>query len=147
MFKVQTTQINPRTGKVTHYTLQGGFETREYAERSAERINRDFSQDGVTAKAVEVKARVNNLDAYYEDQRRVNALIGTTDAPVPATPENISHNRLLRAQAGLRHLLLEVIPQITDEQQRREVHLWVDGIYGITCVEEVDTGGSDEAGA
>lgn len=79
-----------------------------------------------------------NLDAYYEDQRRVNALIGSTCAPVPATPENISRNRLLRVQTGLRHLLTEVIPQITDEQQRREVHLWIDGIYTITCFEAVD---------
>ncbi|AOR63225.1 hypothetical protein A7983_08140 [Pectobacterium wasabiae CFBP 3304] len=87
-----------------------------------------------------VKANEINLDAYYDDQRRVNALIGSTCAPVPATPENISRNRLLRAQVGLRHLLTEVIPQITDEQQRREVYLWVDGIYAITCFEEVDAG-------
>ena len=79
-----------------------------------------------------------NLDAYYDDQRRVNALIGSTYAPVPAIPENISRSRLLRAQAGLRHLLTEVIPQITDEQQRREVYLWVDGIYDITRLEELD---------
>ncbi|URG53038.1 transcriptional regulator [Pectobacterium quasiaquaticum] len=81
-----------------------------------------------------------NLDAYYDDQRRVNALIGSTCASVPVIPENISRSRLLRAQVGLRHLLTEVIPQITDEQQRHEVYLWVDGIYGITCFEEVDAG-------
>ncbi|AYH04137.1 transcriptional regulator [Pectobacterium parmentieri] len=81
-----------------------------------------------------------NLDAYYEDQRRVNALIGSICAPVPATPENISRSRLLRAQVGLRHLLTEVILQITDEQQRHEVYLWVDGIYAITCFEELDAG-------
>lgn len=79
-----------------------------------------------------------NLDAYYEDQQRVNALIGSTSAPVPTTPENISRNRLLRVQAGLRHLLTEVIPQITDEQHRHEVYLWVNGIYSITRFEEVD---------
>ncbi|KFB99150.1 hypothetical protein GTGU_04151 [Trabulsiella guamensis ATCC 49490] len=82
-----------------------------------------------------------NLDAYYEDQQRVNALIGSSCAPVPATPENISRNRLLRVQSGLRHLLTEVIPRITDEQQRHEVYLWVDGIYSITRFEEVDTKG------
>lgn len=82
-----------------------------------------------------------DLDAYYEDQQRINALIGSICAPVPATPENISRNRLLRVQSGLRHLLAEVIPLITDERLRHEVYLWVDGIYSITRFEEVDAKG------
>lgn len=81
-----------------------------------------------------------NLDAYYDDQRRVNALIGPTCAPLPTTLENVSRNRLLRANAGLRYLLIEVIPKITDEQQHREVSLWVNGIYDITRLEEADAG-------
>ncbi|MEQ9834780.1 hypothetical protein [Pectobacterium versatile] len=104
-------------------------QARHHYQRDA--FIRDFSP---------VKANEINLDVYYDDRRRVNALIGSNCAPVPATPENISRNRLLRAQVGLRHLLTEVIPQITDEQQRREVYLWVDGIYAITCFEEVDAG-------
>lgn len=82
--------------------------------------------------------KVIDLDAYYADHQRVQALIGSTCAPVPATPANISRNRLLRVQTGLRHLLTEVIPQITDEQERQEVYLWVDGILSITRFEEVD---------
>lgn len=85
-------------------------------------------------------SKVINLNAYHEDQLRVNSLIGFICTPIPATPENISRNRLLRVQAGLRHLLIDVIPRITDEQHRHEVYLWVDGIYSITCVEEVDAG-------
>ncbi|MBA0177008.1 hypothetical protein [Pectobacterium carotovorum] len=104
-------------------------QVRHHYQRDA--FIRDFSR---------LKANEINLDAYYDDQRRVNALIGSICAPAPATSENISRSRLLRAQVGLRHLLTEVIPQITDEQQRREVYLWVDGIYAITCFEEVDAG-------
>ncbi|MDE8753861.1 hypothetical protein PZA22_04970 [Pectobacterium polaris] len=104
-------------------------QARHHYQRDA--FIRDFSP---------VKANEINLDAYYDDQRRVNALIGSICAPVPATSENISRSRLLRAQVGLRHLLTEVIPQITDEQQRREVYLWIDGIYAITCFEEVGAG-------
>ncbi|WP_323636270.1 hypothetical protein [Pectobacterium polaris] len=104
-------------------------QARHHYQRDA--FIRDFSP---------LKAKEINLDAYYDDQRRVNALIGSICALVPATSENISRNRLLRAQVGLRHLLTEVISQITDEQQRREVYLWVDGIYTITCFEEVDAG-------
>lgn len=80
----------------------------------------------------------NSLDAYYEDQRRVNALIGPACVPLPTTLENVSRNRLLRVNAGLRYLLIEVIPKITDEQQHREVSLWVNGIYDITRLEEAD---------
>ena len=89
--------------------------------------------------------KVIDLDAYYADQERVHALIGLASAPVPATPENISRTRLLRVQTGLRHLLTEVIPQITDEQERQEVYLWVDGIFSIARFEEADAGrGGDD---
>ncbi|HBV3455709.1 hypothetical protein FML41_20905 [Klebsiella michiganensis] len=79
-----------------------------------------------------------NLDAYYEDQQRVNALIGSTSAPVPTTPENISRNRLLRVQAGLRHILTDVIPFLADPAEREEMYLWVNGVFTITLAEECD---------
>ncbi|MBA0208192.1 hypothetical protein [Pectobacterium brasiliense] len=103
-------------------------------------VRHHYQRDAFIRDFSPLKANEINLDVYYDDQRRVNALIGSTCVPVPATPENISRSRLLRAQAGLRHLLTEVIPHITDEQQRREVYLWVDGIYAITCFEEVGVG-------
>ncbi|EMH4927463.1 transcriptional regulator [Serratia ureilytica] len=79
-----------------------------------------------------------SLEAYENDQCRVNALIGSVCAPAPNPPENVSRDRLLRVQKGLRHLLLQVIPQVTDEQQRQEIYLWVDGIFTITQCEECD---------
>ncbi|MBA0216268.1 hypothetical protein H0248_02580 [Pectobacterium brasiliense] len=111
------------------------FSYEQYPEASHSYPRDAFIRDFSPLKAKEI-----NLDAYYDDQWRVNALIGSICAPVPATPENISRSRLLRAQAGLRHLLTEVIPHITDEQQRHEVYLWVDGIYAITCFEEIGAG-------
>jgi hypothetical protein len=81
-----------------------------------------------------------SFESYYEDIRRVNALIGNVHAQTPSTADNVARDRLLRVVAGLRHLLVEVIPQIEDERQRYEVYLWVDGIYTITRCEECDAG-------
>lgn len=73
-----------------------------------------------------------------QDYRRVSALLGNQDGLIPNTPENISRDRLLRVNKGLCHLLAEVIPQISDVQQRQEISLWVGGIYFITRCEEFD---------
>lgn len=81
-----------------------------------------------------------NLDAYRNDFERVSALIGNPNAPTPNTTENRSRDRLFRVKKGLLHLLLEVIPQIEDSQQRQEVSLWVSGIHDIIRCEECDAG-------
>ncbi|MEZ3499815.1 MULTISPECIES: transcriptional regulator [unclassified Pantoea] len=80
----------------------------------------------------------DTIKSHTEDFKRTQAIIGNESAPTPNTPENISRDRLLRAQAGLLHLLTVVIPQITDEEQRREVYLLVDGIHNLTRFEECD---------
>lgn len=79
-----------------------------------------------------------NLESYEKDCHRVQAIIGNDNSPDLDTPENISRGRLLRVQAGLHHLLLEVIPKITDEKQRYEVFLLVDGIHDLTRFEQCD---------
>lgn len=81
-----------------------------------------------------------------EVRTRVNALIGNPDAPTPNTTENVSRDRLLRVQAGLRHVLVEVIPQIDDEQQREEISHWIDGIYTIICCEECESLSANKEG-
>lgn len=78
------------------------------------------------------------IKSHTEDFKRTQAIIGNESAPTPNTPENISRDRLLRAQAGLLHLLTEVIPQISDEKQRHEMYLLVDGIHNLTRFEECD---------
>ncbi|KFK93809.1 hypothetical protein IV04_23570 [Serratia sp. Ag1] len=78
------------------------------------------------------------MDAYQNDFQRVNALIGNPHAPTPSTTDNRSRDRLFRVKKGLIHLLLEVIPQIEDIQQRQEVYLWVSGIHDIVRCEECD---------
>ncbi|UIL52546.1 transcriptional regulator [Pantoea agglomerans] len=80
----------------------------------------------------------DNIKSHTEDFKRTQAIIGNEAAPTPNTPENISRDRLLRAQAGLLHLLTVVIPQVTDEKQRREMYLIVDGIHSLTRFEECD---------
>jgi len=80
----------------------------------------------------------DTIKSHTEDFKRTQAIIGNESAPTPNTPENISRDLLLRAQAGLLHLLTVVIPQITDEQQRREMYLLVDGIHNLTRFEECD---------
>lgn len=53
----------------------------------------------------------------------VNQVIGRKESVVPNTPENNSHDRLLRISAGLLHLLNEVLPgmaNITTPSEQRE---------------------------
>lgn len=80
----------------------------------------------------------DNIDSYMADFNRVQAIIGNESSHNPSTPENLSRDRLLRAQVGLLHLLTEVTPQITDEKQRHEVYLFVCGIYDLTRQESAD---------
>ena len=80
----------------------------------------------------------DTIKSHTEDFKRTQAIIGNEAAPTPNTPENISRDRLLRAQAGLLYLLTVVIPQITDEEQRHEMYLLVDGIHNLTRFEECD---------
>ncbi|RRW66986.1 transcriptional regulator [Pantoea dispersa] len=82
--------------------------------------------------------RDNNLSSYKDNVRRVLAVVGRESAPFPATPENISRDRLLRAQAGLCHLLTEVIPNTSPELLREEVYCWVEEIHNLTRYEECD---------
>lgn len=89
----------------------------------------------------------DTIKSHTEDFKRTQAIIGNESAPTPNTPENISRDRLLRAQAGLLHLLTVVIPQITDEEQRREVYLLVDGIHNPTRFEECDAARERQAQA
>ncbi|EGT4441111.1 MAG: transcriptional regulator [Pantoea sp.] len=80
----------------------------------------------------------DTIQSHTVDFKRTQAIIGNESAPTPNTPENISRDRLLRAQAGLLHLLTVVIPQITDEEQRHEMYLLVDGIHNLARFEECD---------
>ncbi|MEY8772253.1 transcriptional regulator [Erwinia sp. ACCC 02193] len=82
--------------------------------------------------------RDNNLSSYKDNLRHVLAVVGRESAPVPATAENISRDRLLRAQAGLCHLLTEVIPNTSPELLREEVYRWVEEIHNLTRFEECD---------
>ena len=80
--------------------------------------------------------RNDDLSSYKDNVRRVLAVVGSESAPVPATPENLSRSRLLRAQAGLCHLLTEVIPNTPPERLREAVYFWVDEIHNLTRFEE-----------
>ncbi|HCW97862.1 MAG TPA: transcriptional regulator [Pantoea sp.] len=82
--------------------------------------------------------RDNNLSSYEDNVRRVLAVVGCESAPVNATPENISRDRLLRAQAGLCHLLTDIIPNTSSERLREEIYLWVSEIHSLTRAEECD---------
>ncbi|AYH32997.1 hypothetical protein [Pectobacterium parmentieri] len=77
-----------------------------------------------------------NLETYYKDQQRVQNLIGHLHAPIDATTENQSRAKLLRVKTVLQYLLTEVIPNISDTNQRQEIFLWVDEMYSITRIEE-----------
>lgn len=85
-----------------------------------------------------------DLMNYYQNQSRIDALIGNPSAPALNTSENVSRDRLLRVQKGLGHLLFEVISQIQDEQQRLEIYQWVDALYTITCCEAIDAEAAHE---
>lgn len=78
-----------------------------------------------------------DLDSYYEDQKRVNSLIGHLHVSVTDTPENISRAKLLRVHTVLLYLLTNVIPKITDARDRQEVYFWVDAMFSITRIEEL----------
>jgi len=80
----------------------------------------------------------DNFKSHAADFARTQSLIGNEGAPNPNTPENISRDRLLRAQAGLLHLLTEVIPHISNEKERHEIYQLVDGIHDLTRFEQCD---------
>lgn len=79
-----------------------------------------------------------DLKLHAENFSRTQAIIGNEHTPAHNTPENRSRERLLRAQAGLLHLLTEVIPQISDAKQRDEVYLLVEGVHDLTRFEQCD---------
>lgn len=89
--------------------------------------------------------RNDTIKSHAADFKRMQAIIGNENTPTPNAPENISRDRLLRAQAGLLHLLTEVIPQISDEKQRHEMYLLVDGIHNLTRFEECDAAREQQA--
>ncbi|STV78828.1 Uncharacterised protein [Klebsiella michiganensis] len=68
----------------------------------------------------------------------VNQVIGRKESVVPNTPENNSHDRLLRISAGLLHLLNEVLPGMANTAERDEIAVWVDAMYSITMIEALD---------
>ncbi|MCK0998198.1 hypothetical protein [Klebsiella pneumoniae] len=68
----------------------------------------------------------------------VNQVIGRKESVVPNTPENNSHDRLLRISAGLLHLLNEVLPDMANTAERDEIAVWVDAMYSITMIEALD---------
>lgn len=80
----------------------------------------------------------NEFTEHAESFSRAQAIIGNEGAPVPGTPSNISRDRLLRAQAGLLHLLTDIIPQIADEAQRHKIYALVDGIHNLARFEQCD---------
>ena len=61
---------------------------------------------------------------------RVNQVIGRKESVVPNTPENNSHDRLLRISA--------VLPGIANTAERDEIAVWVDAMYSITMIETLD---------
>jgi len=73
-----------------------------------------------------------------KDCERVQAVIGQTPAILPHTQGNISRERLMRAKAGILHLLTNVLPTIEDRNGAQELHRWLDGIYTVLQLEEVD---------
>ena len=68
----------------------------------------------------------------------VNQVIGRKESVAPNTPENDSHDRLLRISAGLLHLLNEVLPGMANTAERDEIAVWVDAMYSITMIEALD---------
>ncbi|EPY4331399.1 hypothetical protein ACXDJA_005107 [Klebsiella variicola] len=68
----------------------------------------------------------------------VNQVIGRKESVVPNTPENNSHDRLLRISAGLLHLLNEVLPGMANTAERDEIAVWVDAMHSITMIEALD---------
>lgn len=46
--------------------------------------------------------------------------------------------RLMRAKAGLYHFMTAGLLLITDSGERNSVYLWVDGIYTLTRIEELE---------
>ena len=145
MFKIIVTTKNHRTGKITVETCRRRYKTYRGAEKAAQGMRWVCRPDGVpateevSAEVVEVGTSLN-LQAHHDASERISAVIGNHNAPTPNTAENLSRDRLMRISAGLRHLLDEVIPHITDAQQRQEVYLWVDGMYTITQCEACISG-------
>ena len=145
MFKIIVTVKNHRTGQTTVETCSRRYKTFRGAEKAAQGMRWVCRPDGVTAteevsaEVVEVSTTIN-LQAHYDAEDRINAVIGNPNAPTPNTTENLSRDRLMRVSAGLLHMLDEVIPRITDAQQRQEVYLWVDGMYTITQCEACISG-------
>ncbi|STY91652.1 transcriptional regulator [Leclercia adecarboxylata] len=79
---------------------------------------------------------MNDLIKAKADHDRINAVLGRNEAVKPDTELNVSRDRLLRAQAGLRHILTDVIPFLADPAEREEMYLWVNGVFTITLAEE-----------
>lgn len=79
---------------------------------------------------------MNDLIKAKAEHDRINAVLGRNEAVKPDTELNVSRDRLLRAQAGLRHILTDVIPFLADPAEREEMYLWVNGVFTITLAEE-----------
>lgn len=88
---------------------------------------------------------MNDLAKAKANHERINTVIGRTEPVEPNTALNCSRDRLLRVQAGLRHLLTNIVPGIANPADREEVFLWVDGIFTITQAEECAANGEDKA--
>ncbi|UAN20961.1 transcriptional regulator [Enterobacter sp. JBIWA003] len=67
---------------------------------------------------------------------RIRAALGCDEVPKPDAAENVSRARLLRAHAGLTHVLTEIMPGITESAVRDELCAWLFEIHSITGVEE-----------
>ncbi|EKS7766367.1 hypothetical protein JFQ92_001438 [Edwardsiella piscicida] len=69
----------------------------------------------------------------------INELVIADESGEPGVmPMGQVRERLMRAKAGLYHFMTAGLLLITDSGERNSVYLWVDGIYTLTRIEELE---------
>lgn len=82
---------------------------------------------------------MNSIKQADATQAHVQQLIGRVEPVSPDTPHNRTRDRLLRAGAGLRHVITELLPALPNSPERDELALWLDGIYTLAQIEELES--------
>lgn len=69
----------------------------------------------------------------------INELLIADESGEPGViPMGQVRERLMQAKAGLYHFMTAGLLLITDRGERNSVYLWVDGIYTLTRIEELE---------
>jgi hypothetical protein len=82
---------------------------------------------------------MNIIEQADATQARVQQLIGRVEPVSPDTPHNRTRDRMLRAGSGLRHVITELLPALPNSPERDELALWLDGIYTLAQIEELES--------